>query len=481
VYAAAAARPLLETRSLHSSAAVSTKVEEASQRRRGFFEWLFGTRAAPEPANVGTTTEAASVSSGPRSCRHVDGSLPETGTDPLKELSYSIRRTAYAAASRHPHCRVQDTTTGRGFFEWLFGGANVSESASIESFNEESEDENELGYRLEDLQEVGILGHGSFGAVFLARDCSTSGPSLALKVISKSLLAERELQHTAVNERRVLRRSSSPFLVQLQAAFETSQFCYFLLEAALGGNLCTIYEFCNFFGSEVHAQFYMACMLNAFEHLHERGWMYRDLKTENVVLDARGYGKLCDFGTAKLLSGLDCQLTHTVCGTLEYMAPEIFIGRGYSFPADWWALGIFVYELLVGETPFGAEDNAEVFAKMRKGIEKVCFPATKRPWHDLVRSLCKWEPTERMPMLEGGTANVREQAWYAETAFDWDALRECRMVPPHVPDIRGPEDLSNFSEAEQYLGNLLEGAVFRAGLPTSPTRREGRSWSTCLL
>mmetsp|Transcript_67630 Transcript_67630/g.197944 ORF Transcript_67630/g.197944 Transcript_67630/m.197944 type:complete len:573 (-) Transcript_67630:248-1966(-) len=485
VYAAVAVHLLQKAQSLPILEAAATKIEEDLPRRGGFFEWLFsGWTAASQKGGIGAAPEAASPSSALNSCQHSENSLREARAEPVKELSYSVRRAVYAAAARLPHRETKDTPTERGFFAWLFGPVNASESvyghSSIETFNEESEDGNELGYRLEDLQEVGVLGHGSFGAVFLARSCSR-GPSLAVKVISKALLAQRELQHTLVNERSVLRSSSSPFVVQLQAAFETSQFCYFLLEAALGGNLCTIYEIHGLFGSEVHAQFYVACVANAFEHLHEHGWTYRDLKTENVVLDARGYGKLCDFGTAKYLSGSQHQLTYTVCGTLEYMAPEIFHGRGYSFPADWWSLGIFAYELLVGETPFGAEEDSEVFAKMRKGMDKVRFPSTSSSWPDLVKSLCKDEPTDRVPILEDGGASIREQAWFSETRFDWDALKQCLLVPPHIPDVTGPEDLSNFTDEEQLFGNLSQDGMFCTRLSASTIRRDTQGWRTCLL
>jgi len=394
------------------------------------------------------------------------GALSEVVEPSKVDLPFFVRRGVYAAAAkRQPH-HVDDTT---GFFSWLFG----TESRG-------NEDEGSACV-LQDVREIGVLGQGSFGCVFLVRRDDV-GPSLALKVVSKSLLAERLLEHTAVNERMVLEACDNPFLIRLKASFDTSHHYFYLTEAALGGNLFTVYERFDFFGSETHARFYVACLLNGIEHLHGLGWAYRDLKIENVVLDSRGYGKLCDFGTAKLLSSVAATHTYTVCGTLEYMAPEIFYGTGYSFSIDWWALGIVMYELMLGETPFAGQDNSQVFVNLKKGIEKAHFPKGSSAWPDLVKGLCAREPSERLPMMTGGAMNVREHSWFSQGGFDWDGHMLHHMEAPHTPQVSSYDDLSNFSFEEQEVARYsFRDISFAAGLPAERLGRDGGGWGTCLF
>jgi len=391
-----------------------------------------------------------------------------------RAASEAVRRAAYAtaAASQPRQARGQVDSGGwatseadqsaqlPGFFAWLFGYGSAAEPAtasgqSVAASREAGTEETGAEYELDRLQALGVLGHGSFGSVFLVR-CDVTGHFLALKAISKDLLDERKLQHAARNERLVLETTSSPFLVQLQAFFSSEQHVYFLMEAAMGGSLYTTYRRYNLVGSEEHARFYIACLLSALEHLHERSWAYRDLKTENVVLDVHGYGKLCDFGTAKRLTKTQGWRTYSVCGTPEYMAPEVVSGDGYSFAADWWALGVLLYELMVGQTPFVAEDDTQVFEQAKAGIELADFPAQPScSWPSLVKALCRQEPEERLPLLEGGAQSVRQQAWFVQSGFDWDAFGQCHMEPPHVPEVELPEDLSNFSAEEQELPEWL--------------------------
>eukprot|EP00418_Pyrodinium_bahamense_P007231 CAMPEP_0179024238 /NCGR_PEP_ID=MMETSP0796-20121207/7352_1 /TAXON_ID=73915 /ORGANISM="Pyrodinium bahamense, Strain pbaha01" /LENGTH=630 /DNA_ID=CAMNT_0020720193 /DNA_START=42 /DNA_END=1931 /DNA_ORIENTATION=- len=397
----------------------------------GFFSWLFGFGAAPQPASQSAASSSKAMDLPPEVALGNDSAAEL----PVKALSQVVRRAIYDAAARHP-LHKEDSGTSHGFFSWLFGSGGTTEPALPGQRHE-----GRPGLRLEDLHQIGLLGEGAFGSVYLVR-CEVSSRILALKVTSKESLAERGLQHTVRNERSVLAASRSPFVLRIEAHFDSPRYFYILLEAALGGTLCTLYDRLDLFGSEVHARFYAACMLSALEHLHALGWVYRDLKTENVVLDARGYAKLCDFGTAKLLSGSLFQHTYTICGTLEYMAPEILPGCGYSFPVDWFALGVFIYELLVGETPFAAEENAQILAKMRRGIDEVHFPSAEEcSWPELVKGLCRSEPNDRLPMLSGGVANIKKQVWFMEGGFDLHAHEQCRMVPPHLPDVSNPKDL----------------------------------------
>merc|ERR1740133_538220 len=151
-----------------------------------------------------------------------------------------------------------------------------------------------------------------------------TGRTYALKAVSKGYLAQLHMEHSVLNEKRILKMVETPFIVRLLATYNGKEHVYFLLEAALGGELFTTYERLRLYGREEHAKFYVACVTEALAHLHERSIIYRDLKPENLLLDARGYCKLTDFGLAKVSPGV----TYTLVGTPDYMAPEVIRATG---------------------------------------------------------------------------------------------------------------------------------------------------------
>jgi len=350
------------------------------------------------------------------------------GCGRLSASAVSAERQAAQAAQQQPGCLA-------GCMPWLFGASARYRRP-----------DGRVDYRLERLEHVGLLGCGSFGSVTLVR-CCTTGQSLALKAVSKGLVAQRQLKHTLLNEKAVLRRCQSPFVVQLAATFSRGEHLYFLMEAVLGGDLYTIYARRSLFSADRYARFYTACIVKGLEHLHGRDVIYRDLKLENVVVDARGYAKLCDFGFARCLDPADGR-AYTVCGTPECMAPEVVLGFGYTRAADWWSLGVLVYEMMVSDTPFAAEDLSMVRVNAAKGLQGVQMPIGA-PWASLVRGLCRLEPSLRLAVLPGGVRNVERQAWFCEAGFDWDALSRRSMEAPYVPHLTGPKDLSNFSTGDQ--------------------------------
>eukprot|EP00931_Biecheleriopsis_adriatica_P092092 TRINITY_DN65918_c0_g1_i1.p1 TRINITY_DN65918_c0_g1~~TRINITY_DN65918_c0_g1_i1.p1 ORF type:complete len:822 (-),score=141.61 TRINITY_DN65918_c0_g1_i1:144-2609(-) len=298
--------------------------------------------------------------------------------------------------------------------------------------------------RRTDLQRVGRLGVGAFGLVTLEADRRT-GRTYALKAVSKGYLAHLRMEYSVINEKRILKLLDTPFVVRLLATYNGREHVYFLLEAALGGELFTTYERLKLYGSETHARFYVACVTEALAHMHERNVIYRDLKPENLLLDVRGFCKVTDMGLAKITSGQ----TYTMVGTPDYMAPEVIEQSGHTRSVDWWTLGVLLFELLAGHAPFESKTgNAqETYSLVKKGIETVRFPDNFRAEAThLVRVLCHRNPEVRIR-----TPKLRDHGFFrtsVATPFDWAALCALRMTPPLIPQVRGPRDLTNFRDCE---------------------------------
>lgn len=285
---------------------------------------------------------------------------------------------------------------------------------------------------------VGRLGVGAFGVVTLELHRPT-GQTYAMKAVSKGYLQQLNMKYTVLNEKAILQAVDSPFVVRLLATYNGCEHVYFLLEAALGGELFTTYEKMRFYGSERHARFYVACVVEALCHLHCRHVIYRDLKPENLLLDARGYCKITDMGLAKVSK----EKTFTLVGTPDYMAPEVIDHSGHCQLVDWWTLGILLYELLAGNAPFEAENTAATYECIKRGIAAVTFPASvPSAARDLVRALCHPQPESRIR----GPA-LLSHAWFrADAAFDWNALRMQRLPAPFKPAVSGQHDLKNFRD-----------------------------------
>lgn len=249
-----------------------------------------------------------------------------------------------------------------------------------------------------------------------------------------------------MNERDVLMVTNSPFVTKLHETYTGTQTLYFLLEAALGGELYATYNKKGLHGSKKHARFYTAGVVFAFDHLHERRIIYRDLKPENLLLTSSGHVKLTDMGLAKFVIGK----TFTTCGTPDYFAPELITSQAYSQGVDWWTFGILLYELMSGHPPFEASAPMQIYAKVMQGVKSVVFPATfKGPLEDIVKRLLKKEPSERLPMKSGGSKNIKKHNWYA--SFDWASMEAMALPPPYVPEVKNATDMTNFSASKDDL------------------------------
>lgn len=196
-----------------------------------------------------------------------------------------------------------------------------------------------------DLHALKLINSGSFAVVRLVRDRG-SGNVYALKVLKKQLVVQMRQQHHVVQELHAMRTLDHPFIVSLKGAFQDAEHLYLLQELVLGGELFTVLDKFGRLPLEL-ARFYAASLTLVLAYMHANNFVYRDLKPENVLIDTQGYVKLCDFGFTKRVA----DRTWTMCGTPEYMPPEVITGQGANAAADWWMLGILMYEMLVGARP----------------------------------------------------------------------------------------------------------------------------------
>jgi len=294
---------------------------------------------------------------------------------------------------------------------------------------------------LSELKTIGLLGRGAFGKVTLVIDPHTD-QSYALKAIKKKQVEELGQSAHIVNEKKVMMLMNSKFLVNLCCTFKDDWRVYLLLDVCLGGELFTILRKKRSF-NENETQFYSACVVEAFDYMHSMDIIYRDLKPENLVMDTDGYLKVTDFGFAKVVP----KKTYTLCGTPDYLAPEIVTGQGHGKGVDWWCLGVLIYELLSSFPPFFDDEPMGTYKKIIQG--KFKFPKYFTPGsRDLIARLLRTRPTKRLPILKGGADNVRTHNWYKESKFDWNALRDGSRKAPYVPKVKSVKDISNFDQRD---------------------------------
>eukprot|EP01137_Pigoraptor_chileana_P017599 Opistho-2@75902 len=223
------------------------------------------------------------------------------------------------------------------------------------------------GFGLESFDRIGTLGTGSFGRVMLCK-AKHNGEYYAMKILRKERVVKLKQVEHSLNEKHILAAINFPFVVNMLCAFQDKANLYMLLEFIVGGELFSYLRRVGRF-PEDQTRFYGSQIVLAFEYLHALNLIYRDLKPENLLIDSRGYIKITDFGFAKLVK----DRTWTLCGTPEYLAPEIILSKGYNQAVDWWALGILIFEMAAGYPPFFAEQPIEIYEKIVAG--RLNFPS----------------------------------------------------------------------------------------------------------
>lgn len=297
--------------------------------------------------------------------------------------------------------------------------------------------EPEDGKKLSDYEILTTIGTGTFGRVVLVRSKETK-EYLALKVMAiTEVIRLKQIEHVK-NEKEILSTISHPFIVNMLWANHDKTFLYMLMEYVPGGELFSYLRNYGRFNNSM-ANFYASEIISALDYLHSRTVVYRDLKPENLLLDREGHLKITDFGFAKKL--LD--RTWTLCGTPEYLAPEIIQSKGHSKAVDWWSLGILVYEMLVGYPPFFDEQPFGIYEKILAG--KIEFPRHMDPVaKDLIKKLLVQDRTKRLGNMKNGAEDVKKHKWFK--ALDWDEVAARKQNPPIIPKVAHDGDTKNFDD-----------------------------------
>ncbi|KAI0047966.1 cAMP dependent protein kinase [Auriscalpium vulgare] len=297
--------------------------------------------------------------------------------------------------------------------------------------------------KLTDFEVKGTLGTGTFGRVLLVKWRSTVAAQsnttnfFAMKVLRKTeIIRLRQVEHVKA-ERYILSRVRHPFIVDLYATFQDSLNIYMLLSYVPGGELFTHLRRAGRFSPDV-TRFYLATIVVALKYLHSFNIIYRDLKPENLLLDHRGYLRLTDFGFAKVVD----DRTWTLCGTPEYLAPEIIQSDGHGKPADWWACGILAYEMMVGYPPFFDETAYGIYERILEG--KVHWPRDMDALsRDLIKGFLHPDRSKRLGNMTAGPQGVLDHPWFR--GVDWEALERREIRAPIVPHVSSPDDTRYFT------------------------------------
>ncbi|CAG7557699.1 unnamed protein product [Fusarium equiseti] len=292
-------------------------------------------------------------------------------------------------------------------------------------------------YSLGDFDILRTLGTGSFGRVHLVQS-KHNQRFYAVKVLKKAQVVKmKQVEHTN-DERRMLADVKHPFLITLWGTFQDSKNLYMVMDFVEGGELFSLLRKSGRFPNPV-AKFYAAEVTLALEYLHSKNIIYRDLKPENLLLDRHGHLKITDFGFAKRVP----DKTWTLCGTPDYLAPEVVSNKGYNKSVDWWSLGILIYEMLCGYTPFWDSGSPmKIYENILKG--KVKYPAyVNADAQNLLERLITADLTKRLGNLYGGPADVKNHPWFAEVT--WDRLARKDIDAPYTPPVKaGAGDASQF-------------------------------------
>lgn len=375
-------------------------------------------------------------------------SMPPSGDSAVVKLNFSEERPA-----KPPRLHLAKNPTTDTSLSAASAKSSLSEDHKVVRGRPASQPtpRRKEGMQMEDFNCISVLGRGHFGKVLLA-EFKRTGKLYAIKALKKGDVVTRDEVDSLMCEKRIFETinvSRHPFLVNLYGCFQTPDHVCFIMEYSPGGDLMTHIHHSIF--SERQARFYAACVLLGLEFLHQNRIVYRDLKLDNLLMDSDGFVRIADFGLCKEGMGHGDR-TSTFCGTPEFLAPEVLTDSTYTRAVDWWGLGVLIYEMLVGESPFPGDDEEEVFDSIVN--DEVRYPRFLSPESvSIVQKLLQKDPERRLGAGEQDANEVKRHRFFQ--GIDWEALLAKRVKPPFLPAIKSPGDVSNFDEEFTRLKPVL--------------------------
>uniref|UniRef100_A0A8C8DTQ7 Rho-associated protein kinase 2 n=1 Tax=Oryzias sinensis TaxID=183150 RepID=A0A8C8DTQ7_9TELE len=310
----------------------------------------------------------------------------------------------------------------------------------------------DLQMKSEDFEKVKVIGRGAFGEVQLVRH-KASQKVYAMKLLSKFEMIKRSDSAFFWEERGIMAFANSPWVVQLCCAFQDEHYLYMVMEYMPGGDLVNLTS--TYDVPEKWAKFYTAEVVMALDAIHSMGFIHRDVKPDNMLLDRLGHLKLADFGTCmKMDTGMvRCD---TAVGTPDYISPEVLKSQGgdgcYGRECDWWSVGVFIFEMLVGDTPFYADSLVGTYSKIMDHKNSLHFPEEVEISADAKNIICAFLTDREVRLGRNGVEEIKQHPFFKNDQWTFDNIRE--TVAPVVPELSSDIDTSNFDEIEDDKGDV---------------------------
>ncbi|CAB1424559.1 unnamed protein product [Pleuronectes platessa] len=310
----------------------------------------------------------------------------------------------------------------------------------------------EVQVKLDDFKKVKLIGRGAFGEVQLVRH-KASQKVYAMKQLNKFEMIKRSDSAFFWEERHIMAFSNSPWVVQLCCAFQDDRHLYMVMEFMPGGDLVTLTM--NYDMPEKWARFYTAEVVLALDTIHSMGFIHRDVKPDNMLLDEHGHLKLADFGTCMKMDSTGMVHCDTAVGTPDYISPEVLQSQGgdgyYGRECDWWSVGVFIYELFVGETPFYAESLVGTYGKIMNHKNTLVFPDDVEMSQDARDLICAFLTDRTVRLGRTGVDDIQRHPFFKNDQWTFDNIRE--TVAPVVPELSSDIDTTNFDDIEEDKGD----------------------------
>ncbi|OHS96565.1 RAC family serine/threonine-protein kinase like protein [Tritrichomonas foetus] len=310
---------------------------------------------------------------------------------------------------------------------------------AIPDSEKQTQDTDAKKVNVNDFEIIKVIGRGTYGKVSLVRFMG-DGKLYAMKSMSKRKLSEENNIENVLVEKEILMKSKNPFLVHAYFCFQTEAKIFLILDYVPGGELFhRLKEEGRF--SEKRTQLYAAEILLGIDHLHKKGFIYRDIKPENILVDIDGHLKITDFGFAKGNMKSSSNTTSSFCGTPEYLAPEVFKQQPYNRSVDWWSLGALIYEMLTGSPPFYDQNSKKMYMAIL--FNPLDFPKfLSNDAIDLLRKLLEKDPKKRLGSGPIGANEIKVHPFFCE--IDWDKVLRKDIRPSWIPPVENPTDTSHF-------------------------------------